>query len=396
MKKTIWGLVIAIIVVLIVIINMRVPGDNQEAASGSSQPGDNVSLLMEHSYVNATYDYRDHYNLAGPNLGYARATAYNTFPNSTAVITELKIEMLSGAGMVSGAVNSVGITTASGYVTFPVVNFVAHITGLSIAVPYGNTGVSFPLDMIFNSISGGVASGTEVKGQVIYMKYNLSGGTYTKCYYQPNSCNYQITYAQRYGYTTPTYKLTGSIFTSGPTKRIQLSKPAGAQLANGVNKLADFTFDNNSTIFGQMRIKEVPITIKSTGTANIPASANNLKITSGSSSCSNGVNLIQNTSVTLPAGGTTTVQAVFPGNGVLIVPGTSVTFHVCVTNVAGANSTSPTSLSTTFGPSSTFKWQDVTGNNPNYFATENTQFLQGYPTNSSVVGNAASPIKPTE
>lgn len=391
MKKTIWGLVIAIIIVLIIIINMRVPGDNQEAAGANSQPGDVISLVSERSLVGAT-DYRDHYTLAGPNVGPARMKAYNTYPNSTATITELKIRVASN---VLNPANAVGMYIGSTYTTVPLgAGGIAHVTGLSIPVTYG-VNQSFPFDIIFNPLGGTVVSDSRVNAEVQYIKYTLNGTTYTKCTTFA-ACNFWISTSQLPSYNTSVFNLTGSIFTSGAVKRIQLSKPVGAQLANGANKLADFTFDTTSTAFGQMRIKEVPITIKSTGTANIPASANNLKITSGSSSCSNGVNLIQNTSVTLPAGGTTTVQAVFPGNGVLIVPGTSVTFHVCVTNVAGANSTSPTSLSTTFGPSSTFKWQDVTGNNPNYFAAENTQFLQGYPTNSSVVGNAASPIKPNE
>jgi len=391
MKKTIWGLVIAIIVVLIVIINMRVPGDNQEASGVSTQPGDVISFVLERSVAN-NVDYRSNYRLAGPNVGPARVKTSNSHPGSTATITELKIKVASN---VVNPASGIGMYVGSTYTTFPLgAGGIAHITGLSIPVTYGMT-QSFPFDIMFSPLGGTVVSGSVVNAAIQYIKYNLNGSTYTKCT-TFGACNFWISPSQLYYYNTSTYMLTGSVFTNGPTKRIQLSKPAGAQLTNGVNKLADFTFDTNSTILGQMRIKEVPITIKSTGAANIPASANNLKITSGSSSCATGINLIQNTSVTLPAGGTTTVQAVFPGNGVLIVPGTSVTFHVCVTNVAGANGANPTSLSTTFGPSSTFKWQDVTGNNPAYFTTTNPQFLQDYPTNASVVGNTAFPINPTE
>jgi hypothetical protein len=387
MKKVIWFLVIVLIIILAFIWNRPASAPEQQAAATKTQDSAKtsavgpVTVAVFHGGMLYGNSGRDSYQA---NVDRSTWVVGSNTSGALAVITEV------GVGIVSAVPNTVNALRIGNIAQpFPVTNEFGLATGLNVPFSGNGNPIGFGITAYFNPVSASIPSGTDVKYVIKYMKYTLNGSTYTICDPSYAVCNYDLSQLPKADVTSPIMKRVGSIITT-PSGGSRMSVvPATSSLANGVNKLVDITFDTNIAYYGQLRLKQIPIRIVSTGTANVPMATGNLKITSGTNSCATGINLIQNTSFALPANGTVDVMATFPSNGVLIMPGTgsAVTFHVCATNVSGVGGTA-TKLTTTLGPSSGFKWQDVTGNNPGFFDVQNTQFFQGYPTTASVISNS--------
>lgn len=264
--------------------------------------------------------------------------------NGTATITELRFTTTN-----SGITNiTVGGKTA------PVVSNAATITGLSIAVPVGYSGLTVPVQVDYNTvgIGGGVASNVSTALTVTYAKY-LAGTTTT--------VNSPISVASR------TMYVVGAI----PAANVVSSTRTG--LTNTLVELGQVTV---SATGGTIKLETLPINVTSTGAVTVANAGNNVTVKV------DGITVgTTNTGLNVGAGASDEEVITFT-TPYEITDGTPKTFVIYAT--AATSDGADDSLTTQLGSTkANFTWTDVEGN---VAAIPGTN-MYTYGTQTSVIGN---------
>jgi hypothetical protein len=109
---------------------------------------------------------------AGGATNATKATFNFKSTSGSATVSELKFLVTTTGGVTHSSVSSV---TVNG-VTAPVVSGVAYLTGLSIAVPNGGSGVNVDAYMTYGSVgTNGNTSGDTSSVEMVYAKYTIGG-----------------------------------------------------------------------------------------------------------------------------------------------------------------------------------------------------------------------------
>ncbi|MDD3006640.1 MAG: hypothetical protein PHX30_03615 [Candidatus Pacebacteria bacterium] len=271
--------------------------------------------------------------------------------NGAATVKELKFTV---TGTATAPIASIAI----GSVSAPVIGGVAHLSGLSLAVPAGYNGLDVKVVPTFNTVGlGGQTSNTTADVKLSYMKYTI-GNTTTE-----NST-----------VTTPIAK-TMTIVASKPTVTLNTSSRTG--LANTLVKLMDVTVTADAA--GSIKLQALPVTVTSTGAVTIVSAANNLVVKDAQGA----IILTTNAAgigVAARGSGSDTILFSTPD---MIAAGTSKVYSIYGT---AATVAVDNKLSSTLGAATAFLFTDVNGNVqsiPGKDAT-NTNIIN-YPTESSSI-----------
>lgn len=276
-----------------------------------------------------------------------------TATNGTATISEMKF---TNTGT-SGTVTSVKV----GGVSAPMVSDIAYLTGLSLTVPNGGTGLDVDAFASYAPVgTTGVTSGSTGLLQLCSIKYTIGGTT---------STSGDTTCASPLLSSGQTMKLVGS----KPT--VTVAQPAGVILTTGAVEVIDVTITADAA--GPISITSFPIT------ASISAGAGTPSFTSGGAftvkdASNNTVTLAANTGAvnqfTSTTGGSATVTL---GSAYTIAAGASQTFKVFVPVSALGTGTLPnTYVYTSLATGSGFAWTDVAGAGS---VTTGTTYVYNYP-----------------
>ena len=259
-----------------------------------------------------------------------KATYNFAATGGTATITELKFSATGATTITSVRV---------GTVSAPVVGGVAYLTGLSLAVPNGSSGLNQDVYVTYPVVgTNGLASGTTSALSLTYVKYS-SGGTTTTLSTGDNSLNGGTAIA------APTMKLVGS----KPT--VTAAKPSTVVAAGNVEAI-DITVSADAA--GNIALNTLPITVTPSSTATLGTTANTIIVKDSNNTT------VATTNTAFSANGSTSVIT-FTG-GYTIQAGQSQTFKIYVpvasTTPSGVNSVS---LSTVPATGSNFSWTDIAG-----------------------------------
>ena len=285
---------------------------------------------------------------------------YNfTSANASSTISELTFTV---AGTTTATFVKVGNTSA------PVVAGTAYLTGLSLVVPNGGSGLNVDVFVSYPEVgTSGLTSATTSALTLTTIK-STSGNTTT----------------------------TSVVSVAAPTMTLVGSKPgytiadSSDTLVNGSVKVAEITVSADAK--GDIKIGSLPVTVTSTGVVTVAAAADNIvvKDTSGATIAT------KNASFAVSAGGSTTGTICFDtataacasgqavANGYLIPAGTSKTFRIYVTAATVSGAVNTTSLSTKLGAASSATYYDVAGGAS---AAQAATLLYNYPTDTSVISN---------
>ncbi len=285
-----------------------------------------------------------------------------TSTGGTATVSELKFTVTGG-----DAISSIRVGTVSA----PVVGGVAYLTGLSLAVPQGGSGLSIEVNPTYSNVdnTNGVASGTTAALALAYAKYTSGGTTATICTAALGSCGTVIGVG---GVVANTMTLVAS----KPT--VTVVKPSGVVVSVGNIEAIDVTVSADAK--GDLQLNSLPITVGVGGASTtVATAANSVFVTKADNSP------ITTTSLALAAtGGSSTIT--FTG-GYLIPAGTSQTFRVFVPVTAiTAGVSGSTSLSTSLATGAAFSWTDIASGA--VVAQTGTTNILGYPnTFTSTINN---------
>ena len=296
--------------------------------NGTAVPGQTITLaagvinttptLLAASATTAQF-------IAAANGGATDATkaTYNfAATGGSATISELKFTATG-----STTITSVRVGTVSA----PVVGGVAYLTGLSLVVPNGSSGLNQDVYVSYPEVgTNGVVSGTTSQLSLTYVKYT-SGGTTTT--FSPSI-------------VAPTMTLVGS----KPT--ITASKPSSVLSASAVEAI-DITVAADAK--GNLTLNSLPITVALNNATVTAASTTNITVKDSSNQTLAGAN----TAFGATSGGTATFTFTAP---YVIQAGQSQTFKVYVTLATmtgtGVNGAS---MSTTPAATLGFSWLDTAG-----------------------------------
>ena len=274
-----------------------------------------------------------------------KATYNFAATNGSATITELKFTANGATTVTSVRVGSVSA---------PVVGGVAYLTGLSLAVPNGSSGLNQDVYVSYPIIgTNGLSSGVTSQLSLTYVKYS-SGGTTTS--FTP-------------AITAPTMTLVGS------KPVVSATKPSTVVAVGNVEAI-DVTVAADAN--GNIALNTLPITVTPSN-ATLGTSANTIIVKDANNTT------VATTNTAFSSGGSTSVVT-FTG-GYTIQGGQSQTFKIYVpvatTTPSGVNSVS---LSTLTASGSNFSWTDVAGGAGS--AQTGTTLIPSYPsTFTSVIYN---------
>ncbi len=241
------------------------------------------------------------------------------------------------------------------------------ITGLNLAVPNGSSGATFPVMISYGSVgAAGIGAYTSDNG--------TSQLTMTKVYYTIGGASSD----------------TGTITVSTPTMRVVGSKPvvavvaAGGVLAVGNENAMNVTVSADQA--GDITLQSLDIHVSTTD-ATLADGADSTSGTGVSSSTTSifvkdaSGAVLETTAGSFSSGNSTIT---FNNGGYLIAHGTTITFKIfvpvsAVPNSGGAHSSS---ISSSVGAAATFVWTDTAGGATGNETTNNTLYLNNYPTNS--------------
>lgn len=273
--------------------------------------------------------------------------------SSDSIITELTFDVVG-----LNTITSVKV----GNVTAPVVGTQAYLTGLSLPVPNGGSGLSQSVLISYSDVgTSGIASGTTSKLELQVIKYS-SGGT--------------------------TATITNPTVTSEPTMTLVGSKPvvtlvdSSNQLVTGSVKIGSVTVVADAK--GSVSVDTINITINSTNTPTIASATNNVIVKNAST---NSTIASTNDNLTVAAGGSDTTTITLTG-GYEVSAGGSVTFDIYVpaATVTGASGDSSLSMSLTT-PATGFTWSDLAGGGTAGSSARTGVLIFNFPTNTSVITN---------
>ena len=272
---------------------------------------------------------------------------------AASVISELKFTVTGGLGVDTATTIKVAGISA------PVVGGVAYITGLSLAVPFGGSGLNQDVFVSYPEVGvSGIASVSTSTVSLTYVKYTSGGSTSV---------------------------LTPSV--TAPTMTLVGSKPvfgvidSSDTLSNSLVKIASITITADSK--GDIRLGKLPISVTSTGVATVPTGANNIIV----KDTNNTVIVTTNTGLAVAAGGTgidTIIFGATSATSYLIPAGASKTFVIYTTPGTVSGAVNTTSLSTKLGAAASVEWYDVAGNNT---VLINASSVFNYPTDTSIISN---------
>ena len=279
-----------------------------------------------------------------------KATYNFASTGGASTITELKFTVTGDTTGTSVTVNGVSA---------PFVTGVAYLTGLSIPVPFGGSGLNLDVFMSYPEVGvSGVASTTTSAVALTYVKYTSGGASAT---FSPSV-------------SAPTMVLVGS----KPSFTVVDSSDT---LSNSQVKIAEVTVTADAK--GDIKIGKLPISVTSTGVVTVVTGANNIVVKDTNDT----VVTTTNTGLAVGAGGTGTDTIVFgttAANSYLISAGTSKTFRIYATPATVAGAVNTTSLSTKLGVNTAVEWYDVAGNNTVLINAAN---VFNYPSTTSVITN---------
>ncbi len=279
-----------------------------------------------------------------------------------ATVSEMKF-VVTGTDTVSSI--RVGNSSA------PVVSGVAYLTGLSLVVPDGGSGLSIDVYPTYSKVgTNGLASSTTSVVALNYLKYTSGGTTSTICTAALGTCTAVIAVG---GVVSNTMTLVAS----KPT--ITVAKPVGVVAAVGNIEAIDVTVTADAK--GDITLNSLPITVGlGGGSTTVNALLNTIVVTKADNSP---VTVTNSAFVGGTAGGASTIT--FTG-GYLIPAGTSQTFRIFVPVTAvTAGVSGSTSVSTSLATGSGFSWTDTAGAGSAVTGTTN---IFGYPnTFTSTINN---------
>ncbi len=229
--------------------------------------------------------------------------------------------------------SSTATSARIGSVSAPFVSGVAHLTGLSIAIPTGTAGTLLTVYISYPAVgASGIASGTTSTVSLTYLKFNCSGTTAT---------------------STPSV--------SAPTMKLVASKPSitvvspvpGNRLAVGMNEVIDINVTADA--HGAVKLSTLPLLFSPTH-VTLDTAANNIVVKDFSGTT-------VPTSNTAMAGGYTVITF---SSGYTVAAGSSQGFRVSipVTALTGTGPLPNAILSTLLSPGMGmvgFEWVDVSG-----------------------------------
>jgi len=282
--------------------------------------------------------------------GHGRASVTTITDGTTMVVNVLVASagLPSAVRVLSSSVSSVRV----GNVSAPVVNGVAYLTGLSLVVPQGGSGLSIEVYPTYNNVGiNGLVSGTTSIASLTEVKFSSGGTTAT---ITPSVSSNTITLTA----TRPTVtvaKPDGSIVSIGNVKAIEVTVAADAK--------------------GDLTLNSLPITVGVGGadTTVNTAGLNTVIVTKSDNST------IGTTSTAFVGGvatksGTSTIS--FTGGGYLIPAGTSQKFLIYVPVTAVTGGVGDSSLSTSLATGAGFSWSDTAGTGVTFTGTT---LVFGYP-----------------
>ncbi len=300
---------------------------------------------------------------SGGATGATKATFNFASTGGASTINELKFT-------VSGATTGTSVTVNG--INAPFVSGVAYLTGLSLVVPLGGSGLNLDVYVSYPEVGiSGIASTTTSAVSLTYFKYTSGGTTATV-----SSPSTTVGVA-------PTMVLVGS-------KPTYIVADSSDSLSNGQRKLADVTISADAK--GDIKVGQLAVTVTSTGVASIASGTDNIVV----KDANDVVVVTKNATFAVVAGASgtgvicfdTAVAACASGqssaNGYLIPAGTSKVFRIYATAATVSGAVNTTSLSTVLGATTSTKWYDVAGNNTTAIDAAN---VFNYPTTTSVITN---------
>ena len=295
-----------------------------------------------------------------------------TVTNATTLVVDVKVASTGTPSLVRLVPNTV-TSVKIGTVEAPVVSGVAYLTGLSLVVPNGGSGLNQDVYVSYSEVgTNGIISGATSKIALEYMKYSAGGTTKTLCTTAMATCTATISTAV----AAPTMKLVGSTLT------FTASKPT-ATVAVGNIEVIDVAVTANAkgnAVLNTLKITVTP-NAATTGTSAdtiIVKDSNNQTVTTTSTAF--GTN----------AGGATTIT--FTG-GYTISGSQTFKIYAPIATVTGTG-VNGASLSTTLSTgSAAMTWTDSAGNasvaeSGSTAGTYPTALIPSYPsTFSSIIYN---------
>jgi len=302
----------------------------------------------------------------------------------------------TGLRLVPGTVTSITVNGVSA----PVVNGVAYLTGLSLAVPNGGGGLTQDVYVSYAPVGvSGTPTGATSRIALEYLKYNAGGSTVTMCSSDGLICT-AAGVNQFTAVSAPVMKLVGSV----PT--LAIASPSSV-LTNGNVEVADVTVTANAK--GDVTLNALPVSLTTTNALLSAVGGTELYVQDSSG---NPVTTTFTNFTGTPTSGTsittaTTSTITFGANGYRISAGTSQTFRIflsfaSVINTSGAHTAS---ASMSLGTADLFSWTDTGGNasattgtdvvgspvttvsNRYLFGTTTPGFFYSYPTTTATVSS---------
>lgn len=326
------------------------------AVTSNAQVGNTVAVNGQTITVgNGTLGTPTFVSSVSPTAQYVQGSLQNTdvatynflATNGPVNVNELKFTVDSASTTIT--------QVAVGSVTAPVVNGVADLTGLSIAVPNDYAGTNVAVKGSYISVGpNGIPSGVTSTMRLTYVKY-VSGGSTLEL--TPNA-------------TSTTMMLVAAY----PT--ISASNTTNSGLGTGEQHLYDMTVAANG---GTIAVGTTTFTVSASGITGGTLTSPRLAIgntTVSGSSCS---------ASTSSLASAVTVTCTLPAN-YNISGGSSVTFSLYGTVGGTLGSAGQSSITTALGAANTFSWTDVSGNGGPY-TTANTTYLNNYPTQTWSIHN---------
>lgn len=269
--------------------------------------------------------------------------------NGNANVTELKFTA-------TGPVTAVSVGGQSGSLAGGVID----ITGLSITVPNGSNGIEIPVMISYGSIGaagiGTATSGTTSTITMSEIDYTIGGTAHTDALTSTPGAS-------------PTMKLVGA------RPSVAVTTATGLNLPNaGEVKLFDVTVTPTG---GQITLNSMQFVLTESGISGSPT-LSNVRIANGSTSITDfGTAGVCSLANGVWSAGTDTATCTASAGYSL---STAKTFSIYGT-VGGTFATSPgATVSVKLGAASTFSWTDATGGATSAQTSNNTAYLNDYPT----------------
>jgi hypothetical protein len=299
------------------------------------------------------------YVLAGSSVTNATYHMSMSSGAGSAVVTDMHFTV-TGSASSNGTISSIMVAGKSA----SVISGVASVSGLSLVVPAGFSGIDVPVTVTYNNVGFGGSAHTTNTSIMTLDEIKYTVGNTVK--------------------TSPTVSQAAAtmvLVASYPT--ISIAK-SDQNVAAGQVKIASLTISAPAN--GDIKLRAVPLTLSTNGGTTAS--------TSGTAAGTAVVVKYGNTTVTttssaaglsLSTSSTGNLTVTFT-NGYTINAGTSRTFDIYFTTIGGSLGNAGTSsLTTKLGSAASFVFDDINGGNPGLSLTGSS--IYGYPTNTATITN---------